>query len=220
MYVATRSDSESSRPVAVTSTRYRLSFTSGGLLLREAAVAAPLYQSLRDWAMVRAVIDDENRLQARTVSSARRLSRELIQRLAELTDEEIDLIVDATSVERGHLMWAAACRRYDLIGEFAEEILRERFLLMTPTLGPEDFDGFVRAKSLWREELAELADSTLRKLRTNLFLMLRETGMVTEAGHILQSLLSPRVAALLATRTPSDIRFFPAQDVVAEASRR
>lgn len=202
------------------STRYRLSFTSGGLLVREAGVAAPLYQSLRDWVKVRALIDEENRLQARTMASAHRLAREVVQRLSELTEKEIDLLVDATSAERGHLLWAAACRRYDLIGEFAEEVLRERFLLMNPTLGPQDFDSFVQTKSLWHEELAELAGSTLRKLRTNLFLMLREAGMVTEAGHIVQSALSPRVTALLMTRTPSDIRFFPAHDVGAKARPR
>ena len=125
--------------------RYRLSFTSGGLLVREAGVAAHLYQDLGDWAKVRARIDEENSLQARTVASARRLAREVVQRLSELTDTEIDLVVDATSAERGHLLWVAACRRYDLLGEFAEEVVRERFLLLAPTLSPEHFDAFVRA---------------------------------------------------------------------------
>ena len=204
----------------MTSTRYRLSFTSGGLLVREAGIAAPLYLSLRDWTKVRSVIEGENALQARTVASGHRLARELVQRLAELTDDEIDLLVYATAVERGDLMWVAACRRYDLIGEFAEEVVRERFLLMTPTLLPADFDSFVRAKSLWHEELPELADSTLRKLRTNLFLMLREAGVATEAGQIVRSVLSQRVAGVLAKRTPSDIRFFPANEVAAEGVGR
>ncbi len=60
-------------------------------------------------------------------------------------------------------MWAAACRRYDLIGEFAEEVLRERFLTLAATLGYEDFDSFMRAKALWHEELADLKDSTLQE---------------------------------------------------------
>ena len=208
--VAERDESDSGRCGKVNTTKYRLSFTSGGLLTREAAVAAPLYQRLGEWVEVRAALDAENALQARTVASGKRLSRELVQRLAELTDEEITLLVDATAIERGHLMWAAACRRYNLIGEFAEEVVRERFLLMTPTLSAEDFDSFVRAKSLWHEELAQLADSTLRKLRTNLFLMLRDAGIMTEPGHITQTVLSRSVAGVLAARSPSDIRFFPA----------
>ena len=44
-------------------------------------------------------------------------------------------------------MWAAACRRYELIGDFAEEVVRERFLLMTPTLGTEDFERFMAGKA-------------------------------------------------------------------------
>jgi hypothetical protein len=183
-------------------------------------VIAPLYLGTRDWAEVRTLVNDENRLQARTVGSGRRLAREVVQRLSVLTDSELELLVDSTAVERGHLMWVAACRRYDLIGEFAEEVLRERFLLMTPTLATDDFDSFLQAKALWHEELVELADSTLRKLRTNLFLMVREAGLVSEIGDIVQTMLSQRVAAALALRTPSDIRFFPAHDVVAEGMDR
>ena len=117
-----------------------------------------------------------------------------MQRLAVLTDDEIELLIDATTTERGHLLWAAACRRYDLIGEFAEEVLRERFLLLTPTLDHDDFDSFVRGKALWHEELAELKESTLRKLRANVFRMLREAGLLSDDGHILQAVLSHRVA--------------------------
>ena len=189
--------------------RYKLSFTSGALLMREAMIAAPLYLRERDWSKVRALVEDENLLQARTVESGRRFAREVVQRLAALTDDEIELLIDTTATERAHLLWAAACRRYDLIGEFAEEVVRERFLLMTPTLSHEDFDSFVRGKALWHAELAELKDSTLRKLRANLFRMLHEAGLLSDGGYLLQSVLSQRVASALAARTPSDIRFFP-----------
>ena len=189
--------------------RYKLSFTSGALLMREAMIAVPLYLRERDWSKVRALVEDENLLQARTVESGRRFAREVVQRLAVLTDDEIELLIDTTATERAHLLWAAACRRYDLIGEFAEEVVRERFLLMTPTLSYEDFDSFVRGKALWHGELAELKDSTLRKLRANLFRMLHEAGLLSDGGYLLQSVLSQRVASALAARTPSDIRFFP-----------
>jgi hypothetical protein len=198
----------------VTEHRYRLSFTAGGLLVREAGVAAPLYREFGDWAKVRAAIESENLLQARTVSSGHRLAREVVQRLAELTDDEIDLLIDASSVERGHLMWAAACRRYSLLGKFAEEVLRERFLLLAPTLDYSDFDSFVRTKTTWHEELAELKESTYRKLRSNVFLMLQEAGLLSDNGHIIPVVLTDRLAAVLANRTNSDIRLFPTNDPV------
>ena len=189
--------------------RYALSFTSGALLMQEAAIIAPIYLREREWAKVRTEIAAENLLQARTLASGSRLAREIVQRLAVLTGDEIELLIEATSTERGHLLWAAACRRYDLVGEFAEEVVRERFLLLTPSLDHNDFDSFVRGKSLWHTELSELKDSTRRKLRSNLFRMLSEAGLLSNSGHIQQAMMSERVESALAARTPNDLRFFP-----------
>jgi hypothetical protein len=203
-----------------TISRYKLSFTSGALLMREAVIAAPLYLRERDWSKVRTVVEDGNLLQARTVASGRRIAREAVQRLTVLTDDEIELLIDATATERAHLLWAAACRHYDLIGEFAEEVVRERFLLLTATLSYEDFDSFVRGKALWHGELAELKESTMRKLRANLFRMLHEAGLLSDGGHLLPAVLSQRIASALSARTPSDLRFFPAIDDVAGRTGR
>ena len=197
----------------MTEERYKLSFTTGALLVREAGVAAPLYLECRDWPEVRRRLDDGNLLQARTVSSARRLGRELIQRLSALTDTEIMLLTEATAIERGHLMWVAACRQYRLVGEFAEEVVRERFLLLAPTLLPVDFDSFIRSKAVWHDELGEMAESTHRRLRSNVFLMLREAGLLSEAGQIVPTVLSGRVSEVLVESDLRDIRFFPTQDV-------
>ena len=134
-----------------------------------------------------------------------------MQRLSALADDEVDLLVEATVSERGSLMWAAACRRYEFIGEFAEEVVRERFLLLTQTLEYQDFDSFVRAKALWHEELAAIKDSTLQRLRSNVFKMLREADLLSEAGQIMPAVLSERVAAVLSARSPNDLRFFPTQ---------
>ncbi len=189
--------------------RYALSFTSGALLMREALIAAPIYLRDRDWVKVRELIAEDNLLQSRTVATGQRRAREVVQRLAVLTDDELELLVDATTSERGHLLWAAACRRYGLIAEFAEEVLRERFLLLTTTLDHGHFDSFLRSKALWHEEVAALKESTVAKLRSNVFRMLVEAGLLSEEGRILQAVLSIRVAENLSARTPGDIRFFP-----------
>lgn len=189
--------------------RYALSFTTGALLAREAAVLAPLHDQYRDWEQVRHQAVDGNLLQARTRATALRRARETVKRLSVLTDDEVMLVVDATASERAHVMWVAACRRYALIGEFAEEVLRERFLVLAPTLGHDDFDSFVRSKALWHDELAQLKESTLHKLRSNVFRMLQEAGLLSAAGHITPAVLSMRVLDVLDASTPSDVRFFP-----------
>lgn len=190
-------------------TRYALSFTTGALLSREAALLAPLYLERRDWERVRDEAVADNVLQARTHRTGVRLVRETVKRLSALDDDEIELVVQGAGSERAHLMWAAACRRYTLIGEFAEEVVRERFLVLAPTLGYEDFDSFVSSKALWHEELAQISGSTLQKLRSNVFKMLAEADLLSEAGHIVPAGLSERVAVVLNARSPSDLRFFP-----------
>lgn len=186
--------------------RYALSFTSGALLVREALITAPIYLREHDWGKVRDLIEEDNLLQSRTRSSGFRIAREVAQRLSVLSDAEIELLIDTTPTERGYLMWAAACRRYNLIGEFAEEVLRERFLLLATTLDYDNFDSFIRGKAFWHEELADLKDSTLRKLRSTVFRMLVQAGLLDDDGRIAQAVISARLADTLA----DDIRFFPA----------
>lgn len=198
--------------------RYALSFTSGGLLVREADVIVAQYLRGRDWEAVRGVVVEQNLLQARTNSSSVRVTRETIQRLGALDDVELEILADSSLTERCHLMWAAACRRYQLIGDFAEEVLRERFLLMTPTVEAEDFERFMTGKSLWHPELDELKPSTREKLRQTIFRMLREAGLRTENGSIVPAVISARVQEVLAASEPSNIRFFPTT-LTTEATR-
>ncbi len=193
--------------------RYALSFTAGGLLSREAAVLAPTYAEQRDWGKVRDLAVKENLLQARAYRTGVRLVRETVNRLSELSDHEVEILADLTASERGHLMWSAACHRYDLIGEFAEEVLRERFLTLAGTVSHGDYDSFFRTKAMWHDELNEISDLTYKKLREVLFKMMVEAGLLNAHGGIEPSLLSARIAGFLTKRTPSDIRFFPTRDV-------
>ena len=198
--------------------RYALSFTTGALLVREGSLLAPVYLKRRDWERVRDKAVEGNLLQARTYRTGVRLVRETVKRLSALTDDEVELLGEATASERGFLMWVAACRRYELIGEFAEEVLRERFLLLASSLSYDDFDSFVRTKALWHEELAAIKDSTLQKLRSNVFKMLHEAEFLSVAGNIMPAVLSERVVAALSARMPSDLRFFPTPQVLARGA--
>lgn len=189
--------------------RYALSFTSGSLLTQEALIAVPIYLRERDWATTRTRIKDENLLQTRVARSNTRLLGALIPRLQVLTDSELQIVADGTSTERGHLMWAAACRQYDLIGEFAEEVLRERFLTLAGEVTYEEFDSFYRNKAMWHDELDAITDTSYQKVRQVAFKMMVDAGLLTKQGLIEPTSLSASVADCLSHRTPSDIRFFP-----------
>lgn len=190
--------------------RYSLSFTVGGLFEREAEVLARVYAEHPDWSTIRRIALDENLLQTRTRSTGVRMVRETLKRLAVLSDDELRALPDLTASERSHVMWAAACRQSAFIGEFAEEVLRERFLMLAGTLGYEDFDAFVRQKALWHEELVELKPRTYVRLRQIVFRMMTDAGLLSKDGLIQTAMLSPRVAALLPS---TDVQFFPTKGV-------
>ncbi|UIJ35076.1 DUF1819 family protein [Allobranchiibius sp. GilTou73] len=190
-------------------TRYALSFTSGTLLAAQAAVVAPIYLQTRDWTATRAQAKEENVLQSRAARSNTRMLGALIPRLQLLNEAELQIVADGTSTERGHVMWVAACHLYSLIGEFAEEVLRERFLTLAGTLTYEEYDSFYRSKAMWHDELCDVTDHSYKKLRQVLFKMMVEAGLLTKQGRIEPALLSSCVAECLNRHTPSDIRFFP-----------
>jgi len=191
---------------------YKLSFTTGGLFLTESSLTASLYLTSQNWGSVRQQLKAGNLLQTRTLSSGERVNREVLARLATLTVGELEVVAHGAPQDRAHLMWIAATRRYKLIAEFAEEVVRERFLLLKPGVKYDDFDAFFRAKALWHEELNELADSTTKKLRQNVFKMLRDAGLLSAEGYILHTMLSSTVVELVALRDPSEFRLFTLTD--------
>lgn len=193
----------------MTPERYRLSFTTGGLFVREAVLAAKCYLDLRDWALTRAKIREGNLLQVRTAAAATRISKELIARLELLGTSEVEFLVGASAIEQAYLLWSAACRRYTLIRDFAQAVLRENYLLMRRKVTTADYDTFFSAKALWHAELDALAVSTQHKLRQNLFRMLREANLLSDDLHIQPATLTPALARLLAQSSREYLLVFP-----------
>ena len=193
--------------------RYRLSFTTGGLLLQESAIIAERYLALLDWKITREQVRADNLLQVRTNAAATRISQEVIARLEFLSQDELECLLDGGLRERGYLLWSAACRRYAIIRDFAVEVLREHYVSLRHQLTLNDYDAFFNGKAVWHAELDELAMSTQRKLRQNLFRMLREADLLSDQSLIQPAMLTPRLAQLLAGRGHESLLVFPATDI-------
>ncbi|WP_181038508.1 DUF1819 family protein [Arthrobacter sp. ZGTC131] len=196
--------------------RYKLSFTTGGLLANECRVIAAEYLRLRDWKKARAAVRADNLIQKRTASAVLRISREAMDRASMLSDSELEIVVSGNAAERHQLVWLAICLQYRFVAEFAEEVVRERYLTMNSQLGPEDLDIFFVKKSFWHGELEELKPSTKNKLRQNLFRMLREAQIVSEAGLILPQVIGGRVVTALRQRGQGSFLVYPIRDFEIE----
>lgn len=189
--------------------RYQLSFTTGGLFMQEACIVADRFLRLGDWALAREQVRQENLLQVRTAAAATRISREITARLQQMSELELQSMLESSLRDRAYLLWVAACRRYEFIRDFAIEVLREQYLSLRRQVTFADYDSFYNSKALWHAELDELAHSTQLKLRQNLFRMLREAGLVSEQAVIVTAQLSPHIAQILAERGRKELLVFP-----------
>lgn len=189
--------------------KYRMSFTVGGLLLRESLLIADKHSALVDWDTVGNIVIVDNLLQSRTLSTLKRVCREAISRLKMLSPSELDFLLETSHQDQAYLLWLAVCRRYRFIGDFAIEVLRERYITLKSDLTYEDFDSFFNRKSEWHLELDEITPTTRSKLRQILFKMLREADLLTAKNMIHAAMLSPRLLELIHQGRSREVLYFP-----------
>lgn len=191
---------------------YNMSFTTGGIFLRESVELAELYLVLGDWQAVRSKALADNLIQARTASSAIRVCRESCQRLEGLHDPELQILAKGSLQEQEQILWVAICRRHRFVKEFAVDVIREKFLRLDLHLRPEDYNAFFNAKAEWHDELEHLTESTRNKLRQVVFKILRESGLLTKKSIINPVTLTPQVARTVGGQSSDDLRIFPLSD--------
>ena len=159
---------------------YSMSFSTGALFQQQSVILAELYADLGNWQSVRAKVLESNLLQARTKNTAQRVCREVISRLKRLTPDQLLTLSSGSSRDQGHILWAAVCKRYQFIHDFAVEVVHEKFLSMDLLLIQTDYDVFFNQKAEWHDEMERISESTRIKLRQVVFKMLREAELLSE----------------------------------------
>lgn len=167
------------------------------------------FMALGDWQTVRAETVEHNILQVRTQSSSKRISREVVARLKTLNDDELEFLLDTNSQDQGYLLWIAACRCFTFIGEFAREVLRERFLMLKLTVNHEEFDIFFARKAEWHDEVEAIKPATRNKLRQVLFRMMKEAQLLDKKGAILIAMPSHQLLTLIRDNQPDALHYLP-----------
>ena len=197
----------------MTTEKYILSFTAGGLLYRESIDITELYLALRDWKAVKTSVHDSNLIKSRTMSSSIRICREILLRLALLNDDELNILIEGSWQEQLNILWLAICRRHRFIYDFAVEVVREKYLRLDTEVRQEDYYIFFNAKADWHPELEELSDSTRGKLRQVIFRMMREAEVLNKNNTINPGMLTPDFVKTVVKHSRSDLTIFPASDL-------
>jgi hypothetical protein len=158
--------------------KYRLSFTAVSLRPDLARIAAETYLDRGTWTEARRQVLADNAFQCRTKSALQRMEREIRPRLERLTKEQIVLLVEGTSEERAAMAWLATIKYADLVMEFAADTLRSKLAAFDPVLRPSDYANFIAARVSAHPELAKQTESSRKKIRRVLLLMLQEAGLI------------------------------------------
>jgi len=190
--------------------KYRMSFSVGGLMLNESLVIAQGYQPGESWASARERLLTQGASSLPKLASQTRALREVYDRISHLSDAERQYLSDdADRAEQQAMMWLAICRTYRFVYEFAVEVMGERYQSWRLDLGLEVFDRFLAEKTECDPSLAELSSSTSAKLRQVLFRILRESGLISIEGRIQPIWLSGRMKRLIEENNPADLQIFP-----------
>lgn len=186
-----------------------MSFTAGGLLRQESLKLLERYAREGDWDMMREQVLEENLLQMRTLTAAKRVYREIVPRLQTLTPDALALLGTGNRHEQNHMLWLAVCKRYRFIYDFASEVVREKFLRLDLALTYDDYDIYFNNKAEWHPEVEGVAESTRKKQRQVVFKMLREAELLSSTDQIVPALLTPREQAVIAADDPAHFAIFP-----------
>lgn len=191
---------------------YLMSFTTGGLFLQESLLFADLFLETNDWLVVSKKVKENNLLQSRMSSSAQRVSQEIVGRLKCLNEKELNFLLKGSNLDQRLILWVAVCRKYTFIRDFAIEVLCFKYRTYKTKIDKEDYELFYSQKEDTHPEVERLAPSTKDKLRSVLFVNMRDVGLIDKAGTINAILPTQEFISLMRTESPEDLMIFPIPD--------
>lgn len=153
---------------------YRFSFTAASLLVTEFVTFA---QQLRESKFDYETLEDESIARERQATRIRE-SRELRLRMKQLSQAEINCLVETTVENQKLIAFLACVRLYRIVREFIEEVIWDKMAVFDNKLTNRDATAFFYQKSLEHKEIAGLSESTRKKVEQLIFKMLEQAGLI------------------------------------------
>lgn len=111
-------------------------------------------------------------------TTKKRELRELKFRLNHLSEKEIQTLT-VTRIENQKLItFLANVRLYRILREFIEEVIWDKVIVFDEQLGYRDFANFIYNKTLIYQEIENLSETTIKKVRQVIFKMLEQAGLI------------------------------------------
>lgn len=194
-------------------TKYILSFTAASLRLNEMIKVAGF---LLDPDNSNNQSDNSNTLSFKSGKSetSRRVMRELNNRLKKLTALQLEALVNGDFITQKQMAFLAVCKHYHFIHDFVVEVIRDKTLLFNYQLSDVDFKIFINNKIELHPELEAFTDTTMKKTKQVLFLILAQAGIInnTKDKSIQPQILNKKALEAIAADNPNWLRVFLISD--------
>ena len=164
--------------------KYRLSFGTGNAYINESNLILKKYLENKDWKETEKYSIENNILQTNTLSSSKRIFREISLRLKSLSQQEQEFFIRSNYLDQSILIWISICRTYKFIGDFSSMIISEKFNSYQLEIEYSDFNYFLEKQKVFHEELRTLKDSTRKKLRQVIFRIMKDLNLISKNKKI------------------------------------
>lgn len=188
---------------------YNLSITGATLRRPDTLETARLYLELGDWKEVRRRVVDDNVYQLNSEASLKRFVADIIKRLASLTDEEIRFLVESHSDDQSAMLWVSICRTYQFVSGLSATVLRDGYEQGIPVYTEGAFEAYFEQEAEMHPELRDLSLRSHKKVRTQIFRMMVECGLIQGDGTITPIHPSPAFARAIDAEHRDDLDLFP-----------
>ena len=129
--------------------KYRLSFGTGNAYINESNLILKKYLENKDWKETEKYSIENNILQTNTLSSSKRIFREISLRLKSLSNEEREFFIRSNYVDQSILIWILYVGLISLLVIFSSMIISEKFNFYQLEIEYSDFNYFMISKKFF-----------------------------------------------------------------------
>lgn len=161
---------------------YRLSFTSATLRVEETIAMARYINDQSQRGAINHIPDDlfGNLKQ----STHARLVRELKARLSNLSEEAMSLLVHGEFPDQKNMCYLGILKTYPFIRHFVEKVLISNNEIFRTQVEEWQYRDFFNAEEMNHSELRKMSEESLKKIKRNMFSILREAEIISGKREI------------------------------------
>ncbi|MBW7869161.1 MAG: DUF1819 family protein [Brumimicrobium sp.] len=148
------------------------------------------------------------------IATGRRIRIEIERRINNLTQRQLDFILEASIDDARRVLFLAICKTYSFIHEFVVEVLREKIFRFDYEITEGDYYSFYNRKTTLHPELEALSESSQYKIKQVLFKILEEAKIIdsTTKKNIQYPFLTAELTQLIAEDNPEYLKIFFVND--------